>query len=407
MKIAHVIARLNVGGPAVAVITAAVGLSLRGHHVVLLCGEVPPGEASMEYLAEERNVSLTRISRMSRRVSWWKDLASLVRLCRIFRRECPQIVHTHTAKAGTLGRLAAICTRVPVRIHMFHGHVFRGYFSPLTTRIVIVIERWLARHTDCIIALSETQRSDLVETFRIAPAEKVFTIPLGFDLDRYLNAKISRLQTSLERRPESPLVGWVGRLTAIKDPEVFIQSAAVTKSRWPDARYVIVGDGELRKACEQSIQSAGLDGHASILGWQRQLENIYAAIDMLVLTSVNEGTPLVLLEAMASGRPVIALDVGGVRDLMMGPATLLGKLQLFENGILAPRDANSIALAISHLLEHPELRERMGCAGREFVRDRFSSQRMVCDLEALYSRTLRAKFGTHFATEASNVSVHS
>ena len=126
----------------------------------------------MEYLAEEQDVSLTRISRMSRRISLWKDLASFVRLCRIFRRERPQIVHTHTAKAGTLGRLAAMCMRVPIRIHVFHGHVFRGYFSPPTTKVVIAIERWLARHTDCIIALSEAQRHELVEIFHIAAAER-------------------------------------------------------------------------------------------------------------------------------------------------------------------------------------------------------------------------------------------
>ena len=408
MKIAHVIARLNVGGPAVAVIAAVDELSRRGHDVLLLCGEVPPSEANMEYLAHEQSVSLTRISRMSRRISLWKDLASFVRLCRIFRRERPQIVHTHTAKAGTLGRLAAMCMRVPVRIHVFHGHVFRGYFSPLTTKVVIAIERWLARHTDGIIALSEAQRRDLVETFRIAPAEKVSIVPLGFALERYLNAGMSSSQTS--RGQEPPLIGWVGRLTAIKDPEMFIKSAAEMRSRWPDSRYVLVGDGELRKACEESIRLLALDGHISILGWQRQLENIYSSLDMLALTSINEGTPLVMLEAMASGRPVIAVDVGGVRDLMVGSAVPHGELQVFENGILATRDANSIANAISYLLERPELRQRMGHAGREFVRDRFSRQRMVCDLEALYLQSLEAKLADRKsaeAAEAAKVVVHS
>jgi glycosyltransferase involved in cell wall biosynthesis len=408
MKIAHVIARLNVGGPAVAVITAVDELSRRGHDVLLLCGEVPPSEASMEYLAREQNVSLTRISRMSRRISLWKDLASFVRLCRIFRRERPQIVHTHTAKAGTLGRLAAMCMRVPVRIHVFHGHVFRGYFSPPTTKVVIAIERWLARHTDCIIALSEAQRHELVEIFHIAPAEKVSIVPLGFALERYLDAGISKSHTPGGH--ESPLIGWVGRLTAIKDPEVFIQSAAATRLRWPDSRYVLVGDGELREACEDSIRTLALDGHVSILGWQRQLESIYSSLDMLVLTSINEGTPLVMLEAMASGRPVIAVDVGGVRDLMVGSALPYGGLQVFENGVLAARDANSIANAISYLLEHPELRERMGYAGREFVRDRFSRKRMVCDLEALYLQSLEAKLTDRKpagAAEAAKAIIHS
>jgi glycosyltransferase involved in cell wall biosynthesis len=291
---------------------------------------------------------------------------------------------------------------------VFHGHVFRGYFSPLTTKVVIAIERWLARRTDRIIALSGAQRRDLVETFRIVPDEKVSIVPLGFALDRYLDTSMSRLQTS--SRPEHPLIGWVGRLTAIKDPELFIQSAAATRSRWPEARYVLVGDGELHKACEELIRSNALDGHVSILGWRRQLENIYSSLDMLVLTSINEGTPMVMLEAMASGRAVVAVDVGGVRDLMAGTPIPDGELQVFQNGILAPRDANSIANAISYLLEHQKLRERMGQAGREFVRNRFSRQRMVCDLEALYLHSLEEKRRNPRSAEASEASkavVHS
>jgi len=404
LKIAQVIARLNIGGPAVAVVSASNGLSLKGHHVTLLAGDVPQGEASMEYLAEDSGLMLTRIAGMSRQLSLWNDLISFWRLLRLFRSQRPDVVHTHTAKAGVLGRLAAILTRVPVRIHTFHGHVFRGYFPWAISRLIVVVERWLACHSDCIIAISESQKRELADEFRIAPAHKIVTIPLGCELHQFLSISERRhVIGPLRVSPRENRVGWIGRLTPIKDPQLFLESVDSMREH-PETRYFMIGDGELRAACDQMISAQEMDDRVSIVGWQRHLEEWYAKLDLIVLTSINEGTPVVLIEAMASGRPFVAVDVGGVRDLMVGDAVHVNQLKVFRNGILVPRDPKSIAQAITYLLDDEDRRAEMGHAGRDFVRQRFSKERMTQDLEALYLRVLRSKFETRRLSETSKPS---
>lgn len=393
LTIVRLIARLNVGGPATQAILMTEAFQKKGYRTLLLTGEVAPGEGSMEFLALERGVLPVKISRLSRKISAAADLKSFWRLLRLFRRECPMILHTHTAKAGTLGRLAAMATRVPVRVHTFHGHVFSGYFSPALTRIFLAIERFLGRHTDCIIAISSSQRKELVETYRIAAPDKVVTIPLGFDLDRFL--RIDGHEGSFRTAPgcssESALVGWIGRMTAIKDPALFLESAVRIRAALPSVQFVMVGDGELRADCEAHIRQAGLQDKVVLAGWKRDLSAVYADLDLLILTSINEGTPLALLEAMASGRSFIATDVGGVRDLMIGTARREEGWERFDNGILVPRDSHRIAEAAQYLLQRPQLRREMGCAGREFVRIHYSCNRLAADLESLYLQLARRK----------------
>ncbi len=393
LKIARVIARLNVGGPATQAILMTDAFQRRGYQASLLTGEVAPGEASMEYLARELNIQPVKIAAMSRKISYTRDLQSLWRLVRIFRREKPAILHTHTAKAGTLGRLAAMLTGIPVRVHTFHGHVFHGYFSAPRTRVFLAIERFLARHTDCIVAVSESQKRELVEVYRIAPEKKVVSIPLGFDLQGFLRVegREGSLRASIGCPPESLLVGWVGRLTAIKGPDLFLESAAMVASDLPLARFVMAGDGELRGSCEKRIPGTGLEGKLSFVGWQRDLSRVYADLELLLLTSINEGTPLALLEAMASARAIVATDVGGIRDLMTGKVRKERGWERFDNGILVPRDPRVIANAVQYLLLHPELRRDMGLAGRKFVSARFSERRLADELESLYLRLAKDK----------------
>jgi glycosyltransferase involved in cell wall biosynthesis len=365
----------------------------KGYRALLLTGEVPPGEGSVEYLAYERGVHPIKISKLSRKISAAADLKSLWRLIRFFRRERPTILHTHTAKAGTLGRLAAMAAGIPVRVHTFHGHIFSGYFSPALTRIFLAIERFLGRHTDCIIAVSPSQRKELVETYRIAPPEKVVTIPLGFDLDRFLgvNGYGGSLRAAAGCSREAALVGWVGRMTAIKDPTLFLESAFRIRAALPSAQFVMVGDGELREDCEARIRKAGLQDKVLLAGWKPDLSPVYADLDLLLLTSINEGTPLAILEAMASGRSFIATDVGGVRDLMIGTVRKEQGWERFDNGILVTRDSRRIAEAAEYLLLRPDLRREMGCCGREFVRNRYSCNRLADDLEYLYLQLARRK----------------
>lgn len=391
--IARVIARLNIGGPSIQAISMTQAFQRKGYRAILLTGQIPEGEGSMEYLAEKMGVVPIRIGTMSRKVSWHKDLTTLWQLIRIFRRERPLVVHTHTAKAGTVGRLAAMVARVPVRVHTFHGHVFRGYFSPAVTRAFLAIERFLAQYTDCIIAISESQKHDLAHTYRVASAEKIAVVPLGFDLDSFLavNGQRGALRDSMGCGKNSFLVGWVGRLTAIKDPHLFLHCARDLAHHFPELRFAIIGDGELRSGCEEMVNAPDFGAKVCFAGWQQQLDRIYADLDLVVLTSINEGTPLSLLEAMASGKAFVSTDVGAVRDLMVGSAREHDGFEVFENGILVPRDREVLSRAIAYLVRNPDLLRSMGNCGREFVRVRFSNERLADDLEALYLSLVRSK----------------
>lgn len=387
--IARIIARLNVGGPAMQAILMTEALGARGYGTVLIAGQVAPGEAGMDYLAQAREVNVVALPTMSRSLSWRADLVSLFQLTRLLRQHKPLIVHTHTAKAGALGRLAAMMAGIPLRVHTFHGHVFHGYFPPLLTRAFLGIERFLARHTDCVIAISESQKKELTERYRIAPADKVAVVPLGLDLDPFLQVNGRDGRRGGMMPGSVPGVGWVGRFTAIKDPNLFLDCANGLKDS--GARFVMVGGGELLPACQQRVRQEQMQGAIRFLGWQRDLATIYADVDMIVCTSINEGTPVALIEAMACAKAVVSTDVGGVRDLMAGPAKLVDGLELFENGILVKREARLLERAIRYLLDRPEQRHTMGQAGRSFVRKRFSQKRLADDLDRLYISLARAK----------------
>jgi len=397
IKIVRVIARLNIGGPAIQAILLTDALRRKGYRALLLAGQVSPGEESMEHLAREKKVHPISISKLGRKISLFRDLQSLWRLVAILRRERPTIIHTHTAKAGALGRLAAIVTGVPVRVHTFHGHVFHGYFSSSVTRFFIFLERLLARHTDCIIAISESQRKELTDKYRIAPSDRVVTVPLGFDLDPFLRVPEKSAARSSACVESPPLVGWIGRLTAIKAPELFI--AGVTQTS-VSAKFIMVGDGELRGACQDLIRKNDLAQKLEILGWRREMAGVYAELDLLVLTSINEGTPLAILEAMACARAFIATDVGGIRGLMVGEPVHEHGWQRFENGILVPQNASLVARAIDFLASRPELRQAMGISGRECAKSRYSYDRLVASLENLYLGLAQKKNCVSFSTEA-------
>jgi len=375
------------------VLAAADGLRRRGHEVRVLAGDVAPGESSMEYLAQEQGIPIDRIRGMGRSLNWWNDFASFVRVVSFLRREQPDVVHTHTAKAGALGRVAAVLARVPVRVHMFHGHVFRGYFSSVITRIFIAIERFLAKFTDRLIALSTNQKHDLADVFAVAPADKIVTLPLGFDLAPYLSTgnPSDDFRSFISCPQQSPLIGWIGRLTPIKSPELFIDAAKLIHERESEVRFVMIGDGELASQCRARVQASRLGSHFTLTGSLRNLEKIYPDLDLLVVTSVNEGTPLVLLEAMASARPFVAVDVGGIPDLMTGTSKRRQGFDVFHNGILVSRDERTISNAVTYLVGCPSLRRSLGIAGREFVRQHFSADRMVDDLENLYQKILSSK----------------
>jgi glycosyltransferase involved in cell wall biosynthesis len=396
INVAHVITRLNVGGASVQVILATEALCARRHHAVLLSGELSAKEGSMHYLAEAVGIPVVTIRGLRRECGIGDPLA-LLRLIRIFRRERPDIVHTHTAKAGTLGRIAALLTGVPVRVHTFHGNVFHGYFPWPIGWAIRCVERVLAQFTDCLITISESQRRQLAETYYIAPSEKIVSIPLALDMKGLLKIEgfEGKLRGDLSCSPGEVLVGWVGRLTAVKAPELLFDCARLVGTNG-GCRFVMVGDGELRAQCEQRLHSLGLESQLTMVGWQRELVAIYADLDLVVLTSINEGTPVTLLETMAAGRPFVATDVGGVRDLVVGAALRRDGLEIFENGILVPAgNPQALADAVRYLIGNSKLRYAMGRAGREFVESRFSPDRMATDLERLYRNLLDRKSAAH------------
>jgi glycosyltransferase involved in cell wall biosynthesis len=389
VKIVRIIARLNVGGPAIHVVLATRGLQQRGNESLLVAGPVPKIEGNMEYYAAKWDVSFTQVPQLVRPLSPWKDLVALWTIYKLLRREKPDVVHTHTAKAGTLGRTAAFLARVPVVVHTFHGNIFDGYFSSAATRLFLSVERFLARFTDRIIAVSKSQSDDLINKFRIASPDKLQVIRLGIDLEPFHTMSSNRLHCGLIDGKGVPVVGWVGRFVEVKDPLLFVDVAHALKSSGANAKFVMVGDGPLRPAVEARISGLGLQQDFTLSGWQRDMPNVYANFDLTVLTSQNEGTPVAMIESMAAGRPFVAVNVGGMPDLMVGTAQRNEGFEIFDNGILVgSRDVPTLANALKQLLRDEQLRARMSAAGRDFALRSFSKERLADDLEALYIKLL-------------------
>lgn len=385
VRVMRIIARLNVGGPAIHTVLLTEGLEDAAFHSLLVIGRHGEHEGDMSYVARERGVTPTVIPELGRELSWRDDLVAFGKLVRLMRSFRPRIVHTHTAKAGAVGRFAAIVAGVPLRVHTFHGHVFHGYFGRTKTRVFLWIERALGRFTQRVIAISERQRDELCDTYRVIPRRRCEVIPLGFDLRPF--AAVERRRGELRRElgcPDGrPLVGIVGRLVPIKNHAMFLEVAQrVVRER--DAGFVVVGDGELRQPLEREAAERGLKDRTYFLGWRRDLDTIYADLDVVALTSINEGTPVTLIEGMAAGRPVVATRVGGVADVVEHERSGL----LVDSG-----DAEACARAVLRLLGDRALGERLGREGRERALARYGAERLVGDVRRLYLELL----GTHAA----------
>ena len=394
LRIVRIIARLNIGGPAIQAISLTRRLEPYGFRTRLVRGSESPSEGNMDYLAKELGVLPTHVPAM-RREPGVGDLRALWQLTRILRSDRPQIVHTHAAKAGTLGRIATLLafprrrTR-PVLIHTYHGHSLTGYFSGRRAGVYRAIERALARFTDVLVAVSAEVRDDLVG-LSVAPAQQFVVIPLGFDLTRFLDdSRRGRAREELRREwgigPEEVVVTLIARLVPIKRVDRFLRVArAVAERASPGGgatRFVIVGDGELREQLQASPDARGLGEQLVWAGFRRDMPEVCFASDVVVLTSDNEGTPVSLIEAQAAAVPVVATDVGGVRS-----AVLDG-----ETGLLAPaEDEKRLIEALTGLLQDPELRRNLGQKGRVQAQKRYALQRLVQDIEDLYIEALGKK----------------
>jgi glycosyltransferase involved in cell wall biosynthesis len=381
IKVLRIIARLNIGGPAIHTILLTAGLNDERFESTLVTGVEGKYEGNMLDLAAAKGVEPIIIPQLRRNVDPLGGLITLVKLYRLMRRQKPHIVHTHTATAGLLGRLAAKLAGVPVILHTFHGHVLRGYFGPLRSKALVWVERFLACLSDCIVTVSEGQRRELAG-YGVAPPEKITVVPLGFELEHLLTCQSHRgeLRRELDLADDHKLVGIVARLVPIKNHHLFLQAAKVVAEAVPQARFLVVGDGELREELKAYVCDLGLDERAFFTGWRRDLPRLYADLDVVALTSINEGTPVSLIEAMAAGVPVVATAVGGVPDVVVDGET---------GYLVGAGDANGMAEAIIELLKNPGKAGEMGRWGREAVYPKFAVQTLIANVEGLYAELLR------------------
>jgi glycosyltransferase involved in cell wall biosynthesis len=371
--------RLNIGGPSVHVILLTAGLREKGYDTRLIIGRESPSEGNLLDMAQRMGIQVEQLAGLGRDIRPFSDLATLWHLYRTIRAWRPAIVHTHTAKAGVVGRLAAWLAGVPIIVHTYHGHVLRGYFGPVKTAFFRWLETALGRVTDVAITVSAALRDDLAG-MGVAPREKIRVIPLGLDLARFAgDHPRGLLRAACGVAEHEILVGVVGRLVPIKDVRCFLDAAAALRPSGGSVRFAVVGDGELRAELEQHAAQLGLASRVRFAGWRKDLEAVYADLDVVVNSSRNEGTPVALIEAMAAGCPVVATAVGGTSDLLGGGA----------RGLLVPAgDPAALARAIERTLEDGEETARRTSAARDYVLAHHSADRLLRDIDALYRELL-------------------
>lgn len=381
-KIVRIFSRLNIGGPAIHVVLLSKKLSPK-YETILVTGKIGPSEGDMSYLLNAGDpFHHVFIPELGRNIHIWKDLIAFWKIFRLLCRYKPDIIHTHTAKAGLLGRLAAILARVPIRVHTFHGHLFSHYFHPFKTGLLLVVERWLSRLTSAIVAISESQKRELVQKFKIAKASKIEVVQLGFDLPCH-SEQSEESRRDLRQKFNLPsdcfCVGIVGRLILIKNHSAFLRIAKETLKHKKGVHFLMVGDGECRGDLVRQIAELDMQDQVSLISWQKELKSLYDLFDVVCLTSLNEGTPVSLIEAQACGKPVVAFRAGGIEDVVSD----------HQSGYLIPlNDERLFAEKILFLLDHPEKRREMGEFGKKRVFENFHEKRLVREVDQLYQRLL-------------------
>lgn len=381
-KIVRIIARMNVGGPARQVIELSRGLANRGFETVVATGEPAGWEGDLRSQAEAAGVRVVTVPGLAAPVRSLRDLQALAGLTKLLRRERPSLVHTHTAKAGVLGRLAAQAAGVAARVHTFHGTVFEGYFSPARSRWIVRVERTLARRTQRIVAVSHAVADEL-EQAGIDPAILRVIEPV-VDLSGYLSTprRTGALRRELGIAADEVLFGWVGRLVPIKRPQMLMDAAALLVASHPKARFVIVGAGPLEGELRATLESSSLRGKVHMLGFRSDMASVYSDLDWIVSTSAKEGMPVALLEAAAAGVPAVATPVGGTPELVADERS--GVLTLATTGA-------DLARTLQRVLELPadQVRTMSGVA-RVRAREKFGLERGLSRHAQMYSEVLES-----------------
>ena len=373
IRVMRIIARMNVGGPAVQVSGLMRGFNSVDFDHRLYTGFCAPDES--DYLDTVAvDVKAIRIEGFGRRVSLGGDIKAFVTLVREIRSFKPHIIHTHTAKAGFLGRIASVISLQPsIRVHTFHGHLLNGYFGPFKRALVVFAEKTLAILTDQLLAVGDKVRQDLLSA-GIGNAKNFSLMPPGLTVGVLPNKNRSRESFGLPAKKLQ--CAFIGRITQIKRPDRFLDVVSEIKKRQVELDFFIAGDGELLETCSKRIAAEELP--VSVLGWQSNIERVLSAADIVVLTSDNEGTPLSLIQAGMIGLPVVSTDVGSVSEIVLNDLT----------GIITELDVQQIADALENLVSNPGLRAQLGNAAKEFTLANFGVQRLVTDHEELYKKLL-------------------
>lgn len=405
-RVLRIINRFNLGGPTHNVAYLSKYLAPE-FETMLVGGKWGDNEEGSQHILDDLDLKPVFLPEMQREVAPWRDRAAYRRIKKIIQDFKPDIVHTHAAKAGAVGRMAAADLGVPVIVHTFHGHVFHSYFGAVRTALYKNIERFLAKRSTRIVAISERQKVELVEEHRICPEEKVSVIPLGFDLSRFQDdqtAKRKLFRKVYGVDDDEVAIGIVGRLVPVKNHDLFLGALRNVQERTGKrVRAFIVGDGEERERLEQKVSEMGLsmakgpyfNGHGfghgvngkpvvpratvTFTSWIKEIDIVNAGVDVVALTSLNEGTPVSLIEAQASNKPIVSTQVGGIENVVLPGKTAL----------LSPsQDEHGLSENLLRVVEDDHLRLSMSSAGWQHVKARYHYSRLVEDTAAMYRQLL-------------------
>ena len=396
-NVLRIMNRLIVGGPILNALLLTKYMAPE-FETLFVVGEKEEHEQDARFLLDDLGITPLYIPEMGRSLNAGKDARSYQKLKKIMREFKPDIVHTHAAKPGALGRMAAKAMRVPVIVHTYHGHVFHSYFNKLKTKAFIQIERHLARQSDGIIAISEQQKKELVDDFKIAPVSKFHLVPLGFNLDKFSEdqpAKRISFRQEFQVKDDEIAIGIIGRMVPVKNHTLFVEGIHhVLKNTNRKIKAFIIGDGETRKPIEEmatalsipfSTQHATEHPHPLVFtSWRSDVDRIYAGLDIVALTSFNEGTPVSLIEAQAANKPIVSTRVGGIADIVKeGETALLSTVD----------DHMQFSRNLLQLVDDDTMRQQMGHTGSQLVIEKFHYKRLVKDMAELYYHLLDKKAG--------------
>jgi len=402
-RVLRILNRLIIGGPAINA-TYLTRYMAPEFETMLVIGGKDDHEQDADHLTDTLDISPVVIPEMKRSLHPISDGQAFQKVKTLIKQFKPDIVHTHAAKSGVIGRMAADACNVPVIVHTFHGHVFHSYFNKWTTKTFVNIERYLAKRSSGIIAISQKQKDELANVYKICNEDKITIIPLGLDLDKFRKDQDEKRMNFRQRyniQPDEIAIGIIGRIVPVKNHTLFVAAArrALQQTK-QKLRFVIVGDGDMRQQMETEFAAAGIsysympgnDSNATAIctSWLTDMDVVLSGLDIVALTSHNEGTPVSLIEAQAAARPVVSTNVGGVSDVVLNNQCGF----ITESG-----NAEQFAAALLKLIENQELRAQFGATGRSVVQDKYSYQRLVRDMSDYYYSLLEKspkKLQRHF-----------